>query len=405
VSSRWRAGGPARVGAGIVAAWLVAACGSSPATPANDDASSPDAGPDAGEAAPDGGVDAPPPPPVVLTCGTPEDDWGAWVDVDGQGNPYVLGGTRGSLPGHTSAGAADVFLARFDAAGQLAWTRQWGTAGFDVPIAVFVDGDELLAIWGTATPGVRGHGPRLRRMALADGALLDDRALTTAPTAEVEAATLDPDGFTLGGHTERLGDHHSEHDPWIARFDRDGEPIAAWNPQEAWSDCWTSPITSLAWSDGLLLAGVEMSAGGRPDCDRGRVVRFTPTLQRRFFLEDDAYDGANGVLAAGGAIFTAFAEIDGGWTTTVRRRGDWEITVPGFHRFGRGDAPVGFGGDNHCCSRRLFIAEPATGALHWLALGGPSYLDVLAVEGMVVATGWHQPTGADLDVYVVTWQP
>lgn len=43
----------------------------------------------------------------------------------------VAGSTNGTLPGQTTAGSRDVFLAAFTANGDPVWTTQFGTAGFD----------------------------------------------------------------------------------------------------------------------------------------------------------------------------------------------------------------------------------------------------------------------------------
>lgn len=52
------------------------------------------------------------------------------VSADGLGNVYVAGYTGGNLGG-SSAGGGDAFVSKFDAAGNLQWSRQWGTANFD----------------------------------------------------------------------------------------------------------------------------------------------------------------------------------------------------------------------------------------------------------------------------------
>ncbi len=54
------------------------------------------------------------------------------VAVDGAGNVYVGGNTNGTLPGQTSAGGFDTFLRKYDAAGNELWTREFGTPDEDV---------------------------------------------------------------------------------------------------------------------------------------------------------------------------------------------------------------------------------------------------------------------------------
>lgn len=51
--------------------------------------------------------------------------------VDGAGNLITLGVTTFALPGQTSAGSMDCFLRAYDPNGNILWTRQFGTAGYD----------------------------------------------------------------------------------------------------------------------------------------------------------------------------------------------------------------------------------------------------------------------------------
>lgn len=69
--------------------------------------------------------------PVWMTqFGTASDD-----EADGAAfnDAYVLvgGKTAGTLPGETSAGGTDAFIAAFDLAGSQVWTTQFGTSGYD----------------------------------------------------------------------------------------------------------------------------------------------------------------------------------------------------------------------------------------------------------------------------------
>jgi hypothetical protein len=78
-----------------------------------------------------------------------EESWS--VAVDGSGNAYITGWTAGSLGG-PNAGSRDVFLAKYDASGNLLWTRQFGTAGVESSYSVAVDGFGNPFISGWAGP-------------------------------------------------------------------------------------------------------------------------------------------------------------------------------------------------------------------------------------------------------------
>ena len=60
------------------------------------------------------------------------------VAVDASGNAYISGSTHGSLGG-PNAGGNDAFLSKYDAAGNLLWTRQFGTSNTDISRSVVVD--------------------------------------------------------------------------------------------------------------------------------------------------------------------------------------------------------------------------------------------------------------------------
>ena len=65
----------------------------------------------------------------------------ASVKVDRAGNTYVVGGTRAALPGHTNIGDFDCFIVKFDASGADVWTRQFGTNIEDYALTVSLDAD------------------------------------------------------------------------------------------------------------------------------------------------------------------------------------------------------------------------------------------------------------------------
>jgi hypothetical protein len=71
--------------------------------------------------------------------GTSSTDQSRGVSADGLGNVYISGYTNGSLGG-TNAGGDDAFVSKYDAAGNLQWTQQLGTSSFDSNHGVSADG-------------------------------------------------------------------------------------------------------------------------------------------------------------------------------------------------------------------------------------------------------------------------
>lgn len=80
-------------------------------------------------------------PPVewIRQFGTLRSEFSPGVAVDDLGNAYISGTTGNSLGG-PNAGVEDVFLAKYDAIGNLVWYRQTGTLGIDIGAGVAVDG-------------------------------------------------------------------------------------------------------------------------------------------------------------------------------------------------------------------------------------------------------------------------
>jgi hypothetical protein len=87
--------------------------------------------------------------------GTDESDKSSGVAVDSNGNAFVVGFTRGGLVG-TNAGSTDVFLRKFDAGGGVQWTRQFGTSRSDEGFGVAVDIDGNAYLTGTTSGSLGG---------------------------------------------------------------------------------------------------------------------------------------------------------------------------------------------------------------------------------------------------------
>ncbi|HEX6381385.1 MAG TPA: SBBP repeat-containing protein, partial [Acidimicrobiia bacterium] len=65
----------------------------------------------------------------------------ASVKIDKEGNAYVVGGTRAALPGQTNIGDFDSFIVKLDATGAPVWVRQFGTKVEDYALTVALDGN------------------------------------------------------------------------------------------------------------------------------------------------------------------------------------------------------------------------------------------------------------------------
>ncbi len=81
---------------------------------------------------------------------------GLCVGVDTAGNSYVGGYTYGTFQGQTSSGAQDAFIARHDSSGNFSWVRQFGTSSYEAINRIAVDSaGNIFAVGyvGGALPG------------------------------------------------------------------------------------------------------------------------------------------------------------------------------------------------------------------------------------------------------------
>ena len=95
---------------------------------------------------------------TVIQFGTPSSDFASGVAIDGAGNLYVVGDIQqGALPGETSLGDADAYLRKYDGQGNELWTRQFGTQSEDHATGITVDGAGNLYVVGLTRGAFPGH--------------------------------------------------------------------------------------------------------------------------------------------------------------------------------------------------------------------------------------------------------
>ena len=89
--------------------------------------------------------------------GTSSLDYGNGITIDGQGDTTIVGDTYGALPGHTNAGGADIVLAKYDADGNPLWITQFGTSKSDFAFGITSDANGNTTIVGTTDGALPGH--------------------------------------------------------------------------------------------------------------------------------------------------------------------------------------------------------------------------------------------------------
>lgn len=87
--------------------------------------------------------------------GTFETEFSRAVSVDGQGNVYVAGYTGGDMYG-TRLGGNDAFLAKFEANGVNQWFRQFGSAESDIAYGLSADDAGNVYVAGRTRGGMEG---------------------------------------------------------------------------------------------------------------------------------------------------------------------------------------------------------------------------------------------------------
>ncbi len=191
--------------------------------------------------------------------GTSASEDGAAVAVDGAGNEYITGYTYGELAG-PNAGYSDAFLAKFDAAGVLLWTRQFGTSAGDAGYGVAADGAGNAYIAGGTTGSFGGPNAGYSDAFLAkfdaSGTLLWTRQVGTSATdAGIGVAVDDAGNAYMTGYTEGSlgGPNAGEFDAFLAKFDASGTLL--------WTHQVGTPAQDLGFSLAVDGAGTAFITG------------------------------------------------------------------------------------------------------------------------------------------------
>jgi hypothetical protein len=150
---------------------------------------------------------------------------------------YVGGFTTGAFAGATNAGGFDAFLRKYDLAGNAQWTVQFGTAGFDDIHDVAADGSKSIYVAGSVIgqlPGqtAGGGSDGFVRKYDKDGNVVWTRQFGTAGFEHHNAIAFDSTGVYVTGHTDaQLTDQPNAgmFDIYVQRYDRDG--VLEWTRQ------------------------------------------------------------------------------------------------------------------------------------------------------------------------------
>ena len=170
----------------------------------------------------------------TTTFGTPTTDYAWSVAVEKQGGLYVLGHTRGALPGQTHLGSEDVFLRKLDSVGEEVWTRQFGTELRDEPSDVEVDDKGNVYVAGITRLALSGQNKignedvYIRKYD-SDGNELWTRQFGTTGTDQISSIALDSRGhiYVVGPTSGAFPGQtwSGKYDAYLSQFDVDGNAI------------------------------------------------------------------------------------------------------------------------------------------------------------------------------------
>ena len=151
------------------------------------------------------------------------------VAVDSPGNLYVVGATRGTLPGQTHLGSSDSYVRKYEPDGKELWTRQFGSQRFDEAQSVAIDNADKVYVAGIAgqAGGAYVHkydadGKELwTRQFGSDGgfsaAVAVDRIGNLYVAGRFQQAILgQTNGFVIGGYVRKYDSNGNE--LWSGRF-------------------------------------------------------------------------------------------------------------------------------------------------------------------------------------------
>lgn len=97
----------------------------------------------------------------IRQFGTSGQDYAYGIATDSGGNSYVVGTTDSDLDGAGSqvfGGGSDAFLVKYDAAGALVWIRQLGNVDYEEARGVAVDGSDNVYITGSTSGDIDNVG-------------------------------------------------------------------------------------------------------------------------------------------------------------------------------------------------------------------------------------------------------
>ncbi len=282
---------------------------------------------------------------------------------------YVAGSTEGVLPGQTGAGGPDAFLRKYDRAGAVAWTLQFGTPAGDSALAVAADPSGVYVAGGTGGtfPGQTRAGDYDAYLQKYDpnGTLVWTRQFGTVAGDDARAVAADGSGAYVAGLTTGTFPGQTSAggaDAYLQKYDQDGTLI--WTRQFGTSGT-DEPRGLAADGSGAYVAGLtdgtlpgQVNAGSQD----AFLWKFDGSGNDAWTREfgTSATDIANGVAITGSHVYvvgytqgTFPGQVSGGDDAFLRKY-DADGNVTWMHQFG---TPTSDSGDGVAANgSRVYVA-------------------------------------------------
>jgi hypothetical protein len=146
--------------------------------------------------------------------------------IDAAGNVYVVGQTEGTLPGQTSKGGVDAFIAKYSKTGDRTWLKQIGTPELDEAQSVAVDNEGNVYVTGETEGSLFGNNlggsDAFIVKYTAAGNEVVNTQMGTANNDETYGITVDANqnvyvvGQTQGAFTDNT--NAGSYDIWVAKY-------------------------------------------------------------------------------------------------------------------------------------------------------------------------------------------
>ncbi|MCT7961168.1 Ig-like domain-containing protein [Laspinema sp. D1] len=164
----------------------------------------------------------------VRQLGTTADDSSNSISLDSAGNLYITGTTSGSLGG-TSAGNGDAWVAKYNSSGTQQWVKQFGTTNIEFSEGIIVDGAGNSYITGATRGDLNGTnaGAYDAWIAKYDSSGIQQWVKQFGSSSDElsQSITIDSAGnLYITGHTfgNLGGTNAGGYDAWVAKYNSSG---------------------------------------------------------------------------------------------------------------------------------------------------------------------------------------